>query len=404
MELYRECIDLAADDVPVARPGDHTMAGDLDSYVDQRVPLATLYGAVGAGATVEVHGIYPGHFAEVARSRGWRPDASAAAAELPGKALNAVRPRVFCGVDARGRPTAWAAVPPGRDYLRHFAGLVGHVVARRSREPVRAMHHPIAARELPRWTELDAGLLGGARTVVLGRVEPVEAALAGCRIVQRRATSYFTATTVEAPAGRVTLLGVRFSYWGCIGGRIAARCCELGVGEVLYVGKLGTLGAPAECYSRLFVPSSYAVLDGTTVRAMCGGPPNGVLTALPTLDSGLHVSVPTVLEEDLAQRELAELLGAATLDNELAQMALAVDRHNRSTDAPDVRFSAVHYATDYLRRPGEAALPLPFSLATGRRPDARRRRGAAERLVGGCLREYLIGGARPATRVPAVVA
>jgi len=291
-------------------------------------------------------------------------------------------------------------VPPGRDYLRHFAALVAHVVGRHTRRPVRTFSYPAAERSLPRWTELEADLLGGAGTVVFGKIELVGPALreAGLRAVQRRETDFYSAVTLAGPHARVTLLGVRFSYWGCIGGRLAARCCELGVREVLYVGKLGTLGTPAEVYGRLFVPSSYAVFDGLAVRTLSSGPPNGLLATVPTLETGLHVSVPTVLEEDYAQRELAATLGAATLDNELAQMAMAVHQHNAASARPPVRFSGLHYATDYLRRPVEAALPLPFSLATGRQAEARRRRAAAERLVGQCLCEHLIGDPVPACR------
>jgi hypothetical protein len=208
-------------------------------------------------------------------------------------------------------------------------------------------------------------------------------------VTSRAATPYYAASVYDFPGRRVALLGVHYSYWGSIGGHLAARCCDLGAREIFYVGKLGALTAPADLYSRIYVPSRHAILHGLRFVA-AAAPPNGLLERMPTLDSGLHVSVPTVLEESYPQRDVAAALGAATIDNELAQMAIAVDRWN-TEHGGHVRFSGLHYATDYLRRKDEACRAMPHSLCSGRTLASLERRQAAERLIGDYLSAYLAG-------------
>src|SRR3989344_4553422 len=68
----------------------------------------------------------------------------------------------------------------------------------------------------------------------------------------------------------------------------------------------------------------------------------------PEINSGYHVSVPTVLEEDYLQRKITVELGITSIDNEISQIAFAVSRFNKEYNK-NPRFFALHFATDYLR-------------------------------------------------------
>ncbi|WP_131766601.1 hypothetical protein [Candidatus Protofrankia californiensis] len=379
--------------VPMARPSDHTMAEDLDPYVDQRVSTELIRGAVVRRVPIEVHGVYPAHFNLVATALGRRVQQSLGSNQQPDKILNGVRPELFKAHDPYGQELLCIAVPPGHDYVTHYASLVAHAMSRYTRptgQLLRVWHYPDAEHAIAEWTGLNESLVNGAETVVLGKIELLSDILGsvGYHRIEHQATPYYDASTFSRPRGRrVTLLGVRFSYWGSIGGRLARQCCNLGAREIIYVGKLGTLDEPKDIYNRLFVPSRYGLLSGIRVRQVSDGPPNLLLDRVPALDSGLHVSVPTVLEEDHAQREVARLLGARTMDNELAQMALAVHEWNIDTGG-SVSFSGLHYATDYLRCREETDVEVPYSLARGRSLEACRKRRRAERLIGYCLCSY----------------
>lgn len=372
---------------------DHTMADDLDSYVDQRVPAELIRDAVSQGTAIEIHGVYPSHFELVAHELGLLPQKSLGSHQLMGKILNGVRPEVFEVVDPYGKQLLCFAVPPGHDYVTHYASLVAHVVNRYTRRIDRHLQvwrYPVAEQEIADWTGLDKTVTNDADLIVFGKVELMDEVLihAGYECSDHCSTEYYDSTTFRCPGARqVTLLGVRFSYWGSIGARLAQRCCALGAKEIIYIGKLGTLRKPEEIYNRLYVPSRYGLLTGLRLQQVSAGPPNGLLARLPSLDSGLHVSVPTVLEEDQSQRELARLLGASTMDNELAQMALAIHDWNVEHDT-SVCFSGLHYATDYLRAKNELGTDIEFSLARGRTLAARRRRSRAELSISDCLIDY----------------
>lgn len=391
--LYRDGVEVPPTVLPSAVPATHTMAHELDRYVGQRVPVPELRRAAIEGAPVHVLGVYPSHLPVVAARLGFRLRRTVPWSDRRDRRVNSVRPGLHVATDRARRRSLVLSVPPGRDYLVHYASLVRHVLVRTGAdvETLRVVHYPEAERRLASWTGLGRNLLGpDPSAVVLGKVDLLGAGpTSDDRASWTGTTDYYWVRRYPRPAGgEAVLLGVHFSHWGALGGRIAARCCELGARDIVYVGKLGVLTSPEDIYARVFVPTRYALIDGPRVRTVSTGPPNPLLGRFPSLSSGLHVSVPTVLEEDHVQHRVALGLGAHTLDNELAGMAVAVQRWNRRHDAT-VGFSALHYATDYLRGPSEGARPVRFSLTTGRSPAAARRRQATTRLITDCLREYL---------------
>lgn len=378
--------------LPVSAPVDHTMAHDLDAYVAQRIPVAAVRAAARDHMGIEVHGVHPFHMPAVAERGGWRSLNFLGAPGRPGKRLNSVRPALFGGYDPFGSNRLIMAVPPGGDYLMHYGGLLRHLLRHetvRVNELLTVWRYPIAEETIAEWTGLDRNVLGGATTVVFGKVSEIARAMdAAVGPVAPTVFDHYTSWCYELGGRTVCLLGVHFSYWGSIAGKLATRCVNLGAVEILYAGKLGALTSPKDLYRRLFVPSRYAILAGSTVRTVTNGPPNGILAHHPDLDSGLHVSVPTVIEEDFHQREVAAALDAATIDNEISQMAAAIDDANLLRDKP-VGFSALHYATDYLRRPNEVGRRVRHSLARGRKPGAVQRRWDVEAAVGSIITTYL---------------
>ncbi len=389
--LYGDEVEVPVTELPSATSATHTMAHELDRYVSQRVPAAELRRAAIEGVPVHVLGVYPSHLPLVAAGLGFRIHHTVFWSDRRDRRVNSVRPTLHVVTDRARRRGLVLSVPPGRDYLIHYASLVRHVLARAGAAPLTVVHYPEAERRLTTWTGLGRDLLGPTPSaVVLGKVDLMETALASNKqAAWTGVTDYYRVRRYLRPSGgEVVLLGVHFSYWGALGGRIAVRCCELGASDIVYVGKLGALTSPEDLYARVFVPARYALIERSRVSTVSTGPPNPLLSRFPSLRSGLHVSVPTVLEEDHTQHGVAVRLGAHTLDNEIAGMAVAVERWNRRHDAT-VGFSALHYATDYLRGPAERARSVRFSLATGRSPAAARGRLAATRLITDCLREYL---------------
>jgi hypothetical protein len=378
--MYAEQVDVGVEETPRATAGTHTMGRALDTYVAQRIPAALVEQAVRDGGAVEVHGVYPLHAADVIP--GVFPIRTGPAFPAS-KVYNRIRPQYFWRAGARGRGgrggqlALVVAVPPGRDYVAHYASLVAHHLAVSGLDPgalCRIVRYPVAERRIGGWTGL-ADLVRPGDRVLMGYVQELVPLLAGgpAAVVGERGNAYYGATRLafRGSSQAVCALGVRFSFWGSIAAQLAEACQALGVREIVYAGKLGCLSSPEDVYGRLFTPSGYLNLGhGESLLDRAGAPPNGLLASQPELDSGVHVSVGTVVGEDVYQRARASEFGAVTIDNEIAQMARAVALG--ATPTTRSAFSALHFATDYLHRPqeNESSARVTYDLTNHRRPDA----------------------------------
>jgi hypothetical protein len=321
---------------------------------------------------IEVHGVYPAHVPAImaGAALGDRGHAFRAA-----KVFNRIRPHSFTvppGQDRRHRLIV--AVPPGRDYVLHYASLVTHYL-RAAGAPEGALRavvrYPRAEESIAEWTGLSRFVEPGDR-VLIGYVQELVPLLveAGAVVVEERSNEYYGAVRLRFShaSERVCALGVRFSFWGCIAGRLAVACQRAGAAEIVYAGKLGTLTAPGDIYRRLFVPSRYLHVGGAAEPAEPSpGPPNDLVDRYPDLDTGVHMSVGTVIEEDTKQRLYADRFGVNSIDNEIAQIALALARPEGGRRTA---FSALHFATDYLHRRDEELTADVYNLTNHRRDDA----------------------------------
>lgn len=371
------------------------MGFELDAYVDQRLPSRAMSRLLGDVDEVHVHGVSPSHFPRVAKVLGYRCVDALPEHGHRGKAANGGRPRVFT-VDGRsGSRCLCLAVMPGRDYVVHYASLLLHYLQRRRADhairSVAVWRYPTAEDTITQWSGLRT-LLADLRghTVIVGKTDLLQAHLCLSRHHGRpRRATYYSIQRYSTPARHpMSLLATHYSHWGEMSGPLTRAVCEAGAREIVYVGKLGTFTSPQDLYSRVFVPSSYALMREQNVVEPPFAVPNHLLEAVPTLDTGLHVSVPTVVEETCRQRQVARTIGASTIDNEVAHMALAVHRWNQE-QGTDTAFSALHYASDYLRGPDETHRHVPLSLATGRTVAARSARDVISRFLAMYLETYL---------------
>jgi hypothetical protein len=343
------------------------MGSALDSYVDQRIPTVVIDELLRVGSSVEVHGIYPTHVPRIVDNlRLLHPGRA-----FPGKSYNVLRPRLFIGAGGR----LVMAVPPGHDYVLHYASLLRHHLRTGGYpdELLRVERYPhVAEAGIATWTAL-ADLVRPGDRLLMGYVNEVGSRLAhaGGHVTEKTERRYYGLTRIRFPNGEVvSLLGVRFSFWGCISARLAAACQRLGAAEIVYVGKLGTLATPSDIYQRVFLPTGY--LDFNSPGGVLAGddaPPNGLLATYPQLATGTHMSVSTVLEEDVHQRAYADAHNVQSIDNEIAKMAHALAR---SVDGHRTAFAALHFATDYLRRPAEREFRHIHNLTNHRDADALR--------------------------------
>ena len=78
-----------------------------------------------------------------------------------------------------------------------------------------------------------------------------------------------------------------------------------------------------------------------------------------------HVSVSTTMEETFKQRDSFERHKIETIDIESSKIAQAVALYNLKSDKK-VKFGAIHFSSDYLRKADEIEESLEFDLSTER--------------------------------------
>jgi predicted dehydrogenase len=400
--LYSSPLKMSYNQVPYTRQLDHTMYKALDRYVAQKLPDGEIERALHSGQTIEVHGIYPDHFPLVAGQLQLDGvEEIRFRHKEPADSFNSKRPAFFRASRGRGQRVLVIAVIPGRDYVLHYASLVRHLALQRytmnAAQRIAIYRYPLAEEHLADWTRLDATLVRPGDRVLLGYVSAVREHLEAdgqFRFLGRHENEYYGSYRFAAPNGStLNLLGVKYCYWGSISETLCASLCEIGASEVLYVAKLGALTGPQDLYTRIFCPARYYLLYHDRIADAVTALPNGVLRCFPERTTGAHVSVPTVLEEDYRQRRVATDLGATSLDNEIAQMARGIARFNRGRgEGEQVAFSAIHFATDYVRSPEDQVVATDHDLSRMRRPDAlAKKKRILNRICTELLLPYLLG-------------
>ncbi len=143
------------------------------------------------------------------------------------------------------------------------------------------------------------------------------------------------------------------------------KLCKLGVKEVIYIGKLGSLRTPRDIYNVVFSPTKYITIGYCDVKNVTETILNNMAVMFPELNTYCHVSVPTVIGEDLVQRSTMTQYGACSIDNEISQMAHAISNFNKMSQQ-QVCLSSLHFASDYLRKSAEVDSKIAYDLSNNR--------------------------------------
>jgi hypothetical protein len=198
---------------------------------------------------------------------------------------------------------------------------------------------------------------------------------------------YYSVNKVKIGNKVISLLGVKFSFWGNIAARIAYHCSLLGISELIYFGKLGTLEDSSKIYSKIYSPSRFCIFYHEKLLALIDHLPNGIHELQPELDTGTHVSVPSILEEDYIQREIIGGLDITSIDNEISQVAYAIAKFNQNYHR-NVKYGCLHFATDYLRQLDKRNVETPHDLSNNRSSTAVQKKQAMIANIAKILYSY----------------
>ncbi|KAI6785009.1 uncharacterized protein J7T54_008103 [Emericellopsis cladophorae] len=297
------------------------------------------------------------------------------------KPYNFLRPELLLAQESSSqRLVAILTIMPGEDYIRHYASMLEVAQHAGAIHPndgtIHCVLYPHLTQSIMTWTgltELSANVEPGD-IVVLGFVAELLPRFASLvptsRVVWRQDSPYYGLVRLELRPGLVfSLVGAKYSYWGNLGGRVVTELAARRPRAICYVAKQGTLLSPDDIHCRIYSPTRYCVFDkgqacwrGDDHPAI---PTNPLSSKFPTFDRGLHVSTPTIVEQDVEFRTQLETHGAASIDNELAQMARALtDLHEDNPSMHRIQLLPIMFITDYLRGPEELEMAVPFDLTS----------------------------------------
>lgn len=398
-ELYLDPTLIQMDSIPLLWPSNHTMDAALDPYVNGKMPRKEISQAIAESRPIRVMGVFDPHFKMYCERQNWIPRLIKVRQKTSKKRFNYERPKLYAVTEKDGTEALVLTVMPGWEYVRHYGWLVRQFMDKyqpgSAQELLEVTYFPNTCASLSAWTDLktDSQIKAGD-IVVLGYVDEftdmfIKYGFNKIDEYYEPSQSIYGRNILSNRVGqRILLLGVTYSYWGSIVGKIAEGLYGEGACEVIYAAKCGTLSDPDDIYKQLVIPRYYALYtDGRFEFVPNQG---NVLRDLNIPDmTGLHVSVPTVVGETYRQREDLHRLGAASIDNEITHIARAAVAVDGGTGTK-VRFASMHFSTDYVRRLKERGLPTSHDLSTGGSADAKTLKQQILSRIGANLYMYLL--------------
>lgn len=364
VEIYRKVVKIFEKNFDTPHFADHTMTTSLEKYIESKLPIKLIDDKVKEIDRFEVHGIYPDlnilndlnlgfNIVEVAHLSKQKTDNS-----------NSLRP-LFLVAERASKKLLVCCVTPGRDLLIHYASMIKYYL-RNTLITVDVYAYPLAERKIDKWTGLDEKMIVENDTVILGYSTFFKARFekdVDFSMVSTHQNRFYTATRFIAKNWKVVnCLEANYGHWGNISDFLAQKICQLKASEILHIGKVGTLKSPNEVYHRIYIPDSFVVGRRDEI---IGSRIKNSMEYMKEYSSLTHVSVATTMEETFRQRENFSKQRIETIDIESSKIAQAVALYNLSNKTK-VKFGAIHFSSDYLRKIGESDEKLEVDLSTDR--------------------------------------
>ncbi len=373
LDIYSKVIRVPDKNFDTPYVSDHTMTISLEKYIQSKLPIELIESRVKEIDSVEVHGIYPDlkvlnelslgfNIVEVIHFSKGKTDNS-----------NSLRP-MFLVAERGSKKLLVCCVTPGRDLLIHYASMLKYYLRNLS-VSVSAYAYPLAEKKIDKWTGLDDRMIIKNDVVILGYSTFFKNQLEkdpDFSVLSTHQNKYYSATRFISKNGKViNCLEANYGHWGDISDFLAQKICQLNASEVLHIGKVGTLKSPREVYKRIYIPKSFVVGRRNEIMSI-GSKISNSMEYIKEYSSLAHVSVSTTMEETFAQRESFSKKKIDTIDIESSKIARAVALYNLANQAT-VKFGAIHFSSDYLKKSTDTDASTDLDLATNRE-DLRHRK------------------------------
>ncbi len=365
-EIYKKVVKISNKHFDVPFFTDHTMTNSLEKYIESKLPVESIRGIIEDMEKLEVHGIYPDlnilndldlgfNIIEVIYLSKQKDDNS-----------NSLRP-LFLIAERASKKLIVCCVTPGRDLLIHYASMIKYCL-RDTQIKIDAYAYPLAEKRIDKWTGLDEKIIKENDLVILGYSTFFKVRFEkdmDFSVLSTYQNKFYTATRFITKNGKVVnCLEANYGHWGNISDFLAHKICQLKAIEILHIGKVGTLKSPNEIYRRIYIPDSFIVARGEKIMNSSSKIKNS-MEYIKEHSSLTHASVSTTMEETFSQREALSKRKIETIDIESSKIAQAIALYN-FTNKTKIKFGAIHFSSDYLKKFRESDKNFEVNLSTDR--------------------------------------
>lgn len=411
MDLNYLYSDLYSSQPEIIDGQNHTMqSSEFAKYVTETkftdAQRELLIQSIANKETIRILGLYEGHLDYYVKSKKITILQREDRPTRRKKKFNSKRP-FFISIQKLDKAIeTWIIVFPSKEYIEQmteltvsfcYLYLADKQLLNKENEKylrsIKSTHFPILEKKLAEWSMLSVQLpnfIKKGDIVVLGHVEELANKLIEHRGFENSIHPHkfgidgiYTLYILKEQNThkRLILLGFVHSYWGSASGFIAKELAKNKIKTLIYIAKAGTFIAPERIYD-VVSPKEYYLLDRDSmysnwkvtkieVPILHKGIPIGLLERY---ESGIHLTVPTVIGETYTQAEGYSKIRPATIDNEISHIAKHINEHNKAKPHDeDINFLCLHFLTDYLHRENDPR-KSDVGLASSTNPEAEKKR------------------------------
>ncbi|MBI2439196.1 MAG: NUDIX domain-containing protein [Candidatus Moranbacteria bacterium] len=366
LDIYQKVVKIPDHNFDTPHLIDHTMTTSLENYIKNKLPIDLIDSNLRMIDSFEIHGIYPDlnilnelnldfTITEVLHSSKLKKDNS-----------NSLRPMFLLG-ERNSKKILICCVTPGRDLLIHYASMIKYHL-RNFQISINVYAYPLAEKDIDKWTGLDEKMIIKNDIVILGYSTFFKDHFekdSDFSVLSTYQNKFYSATRFISKNGKViNCLEANYGHWGDISDFLAQKVCQLKAQEILHVGKVGTLKSVSEVYKRIYIPKSFVIGRRNEIMSL-GLKLSNSMEYIKEHSSLAHISVTTTMEETFTQREHFSKQKVHTIDIESSKIARAVALYN-ITNKTKIKFGAIHFSSDYLKKLEESEQNVGIDLSTNR--------------------------------------
>jgi ADP-ribose pyrophosphatase YjhB (NUDIX family) len=257
---------------------------------------------------------------------------------------------------------------PGDDILKHYAMLFAKKITRSECE-INIVRYPKIDDNIFYITGLTNQFVHGGDVVYLGYSTRFKEFLNTNRFkpITVSENFWYISSRFQVGGAVLNVLECKYGHWGDISANLTQQICALGAKAIIHNGKAGTLVDQSEVYNRIYIPREFYIFhpDTNDVTQM---PTENFLSSFVPFQSGGHISCASPLDETREFLDFCRSYCAETVDIESAKIAEAVSVYNE-THNNNVKYGAIHYASDYIGAPNEESRSYNLSNEHDQNPQ-----------------------------------